>query len=265
MTSRQLARRAAALGIVVALVLDIGILVVDGYAQTTRTHVEVSVVAEHEIIQVFVDCKLAYVYASAAAPRHYDLGWLGDGDILTFQVRGLKRPGYYRLSFQHGSQRVLVSSRGQPGHPVSVGAGQVAVAGSWMVDGRKLGEQGCQADAPQHLTFATPNAGRWQKSASLFGAAHSLARVIPWFLAVLGAIVVAGGALADRLREENARVGIVARSLFAAAGLAVGLLYTVATESVGVAFALCVGAGVGTLVIALFWLLRDDVRRLVCR
>jgi len=257
-------RRLLALVILVALVLDIGIFVVDGYAHVTRVPVKVDLAAEHEIVQVFVNCKLAY-YSVGTVHRSYDLRWLRKGDILTFQIRGLKRGGYYHLSFSDGARVVPVSSRGGPEKPVSIGAGEVGFAGSWTVDGRKLGEQGCQADASQQLAFAKPRAGQWQRGSWVFAKVHSLAQMIPWLLAALGALAVATGALADRLHEQRARSGFPARVIFAAAGLAVAILSALATESFNAVFALCVAAGVGLLLMASVWLLKDDIRRLAGR
>jgi hypothetical protein len=263
---RPLTRRLLALVIAVAFALDAAILAVAGYAHAARTHVQVELVAEHVAIQIFVDCRLAYYYRSTGPARiTYDLRWLDRGDILTFQVRGLKSPGYFRLSFLHDSERVSAAARGESGRPVLIGPARVAVAESWTVDGRNIGEQGCQADAAQQLPFAASTGGAWTRGTWLFGAADALAGVIPWVLAAIGALAVAGGALADRLRERSTRVGIAARVLFASASLAVAVVLAVAPADFAAAFALCAAAGGASLFVALVWLLGEDVKRWAAR
>jgi hypothetical protein len=261
-SGRPLTRRLLALVIAVALTLDAAILVVAGYAHAARTHVQVELVAEHVAVQIFVDCRLADYFRSAG-PAHnvYDLRWLDRSDILTFQVRGLKSPGYFRLSFLHDSNRVSAAARGEAGHPVLIGPARVAVAESWTVDGRDIGEQGCQADAAQQLPFAASTGGAWRRGTWLFGAADALAGAIPWALATIGALAVAGGALADRLHERSTRVGIAARALFASASLAFAVMLAVAPADATVALALCVALGGASLLVALIWLLGEDVRR----
>lgn len=262
MSRRPLARRLLALVIAFALALDTAILFVAGYAHAARTHVQVELVAEHVAVQIFVDCRLAYYFRSTG-PAHdtYDLRWLDRSDVLTFQVRGLKSPGYFRLSFLHDSSRVSAAARGEPGHPVLIGPARVAVAESWTVDGRNVGEQGCQADAAQQLPFAASTGGRWSRGTWLFGAADALAGVIPWALAAIGALAVAGGALTDRLQERRTRVGIAARALFASASMVAAALLAAATADFPVAFALCVALGGASLLLTLAWLLGDDLRR----
>ncbi|HTB71325.1 MAG TPA: hypothetical protein VK707_10115 [Solirubrobacteraceae bacterium] len=262
MSRRPLTRRLLALVIAFALALDIATLALAGYAHVARTHVQVELVAEHVAIQIFVDCRLAYYFRSTG-PAHvtYDLRWLDRSDILTFQVRGLKSPGYFRLSFLHDSNRVSAAARGESGHPVLIGPARVAVAESWTVDGRNIGEEGCQVDAAQQLPFAASTGGAWRRGTWLLGAADALAGVIPWVLAAIGALAVAGGALADRLHERSTRVGIAARALFASASLAVAVVLAVATVDFTVAFALCAAVGGVSLLVALVWLLREDVRR----
>lgn len=260
---RVLVRRILALAIASALILDMSIFAVVGYAHITRTRVTIELRGEHEIVQVFVNCKLAYFRRTDGAFKHaVDLGWLAKEDVLTFQVRSQKRSGHLKLSFLHDGQRTLVFQRGSSAHLLLLGAGRVDVANSWTVGGRRIGSQGCQADAPQRLAFATASAGPWKHSSAPFGLAEALAGVIPWVLAIMGASVVVAGAIVDRTKVDRSTLGVLARSVVALAGISVAMVWAVATQSFSLAFGLCVAVGVVSLLATIAWLLGDDLRRL---
>jgi len=264
---RPLVRRLMALGIAAALVLDMSIFALVGYAHVTRTHVLVKVTSEHEIMQVFVNCRLAYYYRSELpVDRTIDLGFLEKEDVLTFQIRGQKHSGFLQLSYLHDDAPASIYRYGTAVHPLLLGAGRVAAAESWTVGGRRLGIEGCQADAPHPLAFATPDAGPWKHNTSLpLAFATSIGKIIPWILAILGATVVAVGAIADRIAGKGSNLGVVARGLLALTGVAVAVVWAVAVQNFSVAFGLCVGTGAASLLAAVVWLLADDICRLVAR
>lgn len=267
LTLRPSRRRGAALLLGLAVLLDVMIFAAVGYANLTKDHVRVRIVVEHEIVQVFVNCQLvrgAYT-GDPQGPAWLDLGWLDPGDILTLQVRGRKLPGYYELSLEHDSSFERVAAAGGYGRPLRLPSGRVIFARSYTAGGRAIGELGCQSDAPAPLPFAASAAksyGRWGGGS---GAALELATrlfpIVPWVLALIGAMGLIIATILGRVQRDDARRKTMLRTAFATVDIVLALVWALATADFNLAFLLCIVAGVGSLLLVLTWLLAEDLRK----
>jgi hypothetical protein len=269
--SHPVLRRGAVLLIVFAMVLDTAILAISAYARVARDHVTVTVAVEHEIVQVFVNCELAHpaFTDTPAGSVVLPLGWLDRGDIITIQVRGRKRPGFYLVSMQHGSQSEQIAQGAAPGQPQRFRSGRVIFASSLTAGGRRLGALGCQPDSSARLEFASTMAGtpaRWGGGSRFpIDAAHALSPVVPLVLAVIGALGLIGGAVFGKVQHGASSRRTFAQVLAALIDILFLVLSVLATEDFSIALSLCVVAGVGSLLAVLVWLLVDDIRGLCLR
>jgi hypothetical protein len=256
-------RRLLAALIFAALVIELALLFFAHEVHAGRTHVRVTFSAENTIVQVFVQCRLAYSYREERArDQTVDLGWLENQDILSFQVRSRKHLGYFKLAYSRGSRTIPIARRGSLGHPVEIPESRAVNADSWGVGGQHVGASGCQKDV-SHLAFADPHAGNWSNGAPRrLEAVTTLAGVFPRvlaLLAVIGLLVLWFVGQVWRGRS-NARTGI--RVLLAFSELAVLLFISIAAQAFDVVFGLCVAIAIGSLVAALLWLLKEDIHRL---
>jgi AraC-like DNA-binding protein len=249
--------------ILVVLAVELALLFLAHEVHASRTHVQVMFSAENTIVQVFVQCRLAYSYREEhTSDQTVDLGWLKKQDILTFQVRSRKHLGYYELAYSRGASTIPIARRGSPGHPVEIPESRAVDSDSWGAGGQHVGASGCQKDV-RHLAFADPHAGNWSDgTARRLETVTALAGVLPRILAVLaviglGALWVVGKVWPGR---SNARTGI--RVMLALAELAVLLSVPIAAQAFDVIFGVCVVIAVGSLLAALFWLLKEDIHRL---
>jgi hypothetical protein len=249
--------------ILAALVVQLALLFLAHEVRASRTHVRVAFSAENVIVQVLVECRLAYSFrGERASNQTIDLGWLEKHDDVTFQVRSRKHLGYYALSYSRGSSTVPIVRRGSPGHPVEIPESRVVYADSWGVDGRHVAVIGCQKDVP-HLAFADPHARNWSDGAAERSEwVTTVAGLLPWILAILALVGLAGLWLFGQVwrGRANARTGV--KLMLAAAELAVLVFVGIAAQALDLVFGLCVAIAVGSLVLALLWLLKEDIHRL---
>jgi hypothetical protein len=266
-----LRRRALALVVVLAIFLDAAVFAILAFEHRTRSHVQIAVLVEHEIVQVFVECRLVFpaYTANTAGPSSLDLGWLERGAIVTIQVRGRKPPGYYEVQLERGSQSETVARAGSFGHPVRIPSGRVDFARSFTAAGRDLGDLGCQSDSPVQLAFAADAAhasGRWNGgSGVVLDVANRLSPVVPWALALIGAVGLILAAVSGRVRGTGPSRRVLARGLGAVVDLVIALFWVLAARDFNVAFGLCVVAGIGSLLAVLWWLVLDDLRNVLLR
>jgi hypothetical protein len=249
--------------ILVALVVELALLFLAHEVHASRTHVRVTFSAENAIVQVLVECRLAFSFrGERASNQTIDLGWLEKQDVVTVQVRSRKHLGYYALSYSRGSTAIPIARRGSPGHPVEIPESRAVYADSWGVIGQHLGAIGCQKDV-RHLAFADPHARNWSDGAarrleSVTTAAGLLPRILAILVLIgLGALWLVGQVWRGR---SNARTGV--RVLLAVAELAVLLLVSIAAQALNLVFGLCVVIAVASLMTALLWLLKEDIHRL---
>jgi hypothetical protein len=248
--------------IVGALVGELALLVLAHEAHTSRARIEVAFSSENAIVQVFVECRLAYAFrGERAIGRTVDLGWLKKEDILTFQVRSRKHVGYFSLAYRRGSSWISLARRGSPGHLAAAPESRVVLVDSWSVGGEHVAELGCQRDS-SHLAFASLRARNWQEAAARrFELVTSLASVIVPSWAALGAAGLVAFAVAGRVSRRRWTRRTAMQALLAVAEIALALLASLAAASFGAVFALCAVDGVGSLLASVLWLLRDDVHR----
>jgi hypothetical protein len=261
--SSRLLRWSLATLILVALVLQLSLLFLAHEAHAGRARVRVTFSAENAIVQVLVECRLAYSFrGERASNRTIDLGWLKTHDILTFQARSRKHLGYFELSYSRGTRATRIVRRGSPGHPGEIPESRAVYADSWGVGGEHLGAIGCQKDV-RHLAFADPHARNWSDGAARrLESVTTVAALLPRILAILalvglGALWLVGQVWRGR---SNARTGV--RVLLALAELAVLLFVSIAAQALDLVFALSVAIAVGSLVTALLWLLKEDIHRI---
>jgi hypothetical protein len=247
-------------------VADVAIFAVAGYARTSLTHVRLSISSDEEIVQVFVNCQLAYLdNGQSPAAETPDLGWIAKSDIVTFQVRSLQAPGYYQVAFSHDSHTVQVQARGMPSDHVLLAQDRVVYKSSFVAaTGAPLGGLGCQTDASPQLAFADSSAGgRWGGGPqAAFVVADTLARIVPWVLAVFGAIFLVFVAVFDRVKQGH---GPTVRIVVAAIDTIFFVVLSLWAQDFVVAAAFCIAAGIGALLAGLYWLLAEDLRRIAAR
>jgi len=248
--------------ILVALVLKLVLLFVAHEAHASRTRARVTFSAENAIVQVFVECRLAYSFTGErAGNKTIDLGWLKKQDTLTFQVRSRKHLGYFALSYRRGSSTIPIARRGSLGHPVAIPESRAADSDSWGVGGQHVGKVGCQKDF-DHLAFANPHARNWSEGAAKrLESVTALAGLLTWVLAILGVVGLVAFSLVGQVWRGRSTARTVIRLLLALAEMAVVLVVPIAAEHFDLVFAPCVLIAVGSLIAALLWLLRDDMHR----
>jgi hypothetical protein len=261
-TGRRWSRQLSAALIVGALVAEVALLLLAHQSHVSRAHIEVEFSSENTIVQVFVECRLAYAFrGERAAGRSVDLGWLKKEDTLTFQVRSRKHVGYFALSYRRGSSSISLGRRGSLGHLAALPESRVLLGDSWSVGGEHLAELGCQQDS-SHLAFASPRARDWQEGAAKrFELVTALASVIVPAWAVLGAAGLVAFVVAGRVSRGRWTQRTAMQALFALAEIALALLASLAAVGVRAVFAPCVVAGVGSLLAGALWLLRKDLPR----
>jgi hypothetical protein len=245
-----------------ALVAQAMSLLIAHEAKANRAHVQVVFSGEAAIVQVFVECRLAYAFVRERAEgEHVDLGWLKNESIVTVQTRGRKRRGHLALAYEQNSVSASLAGggAGEPALPTN----RAGPASSWRVGGHQfLRDLGCQQDLPHHFRFASASAPNWTE-----GSAGSLSRVIvvagaiPKVLAIFGLAWLLAAAFVGRTRGERLRRGTAAGVLLVAAEIAIEILGSIAANYFPLAFALCIVVGVAGLVLLLLWLLRADIHR----
>jgi hypothetical protein len=231
-------------------------------AKANRRHIQVVFSGERAIVQVFVECRLAYAFAGERADEHVDLGWLKNESIVTIQTRGRKQPGRLALAYQHGSVRVSVVGGDPAVAERALPADRAGLARSWRVGGHEsFRDLGCQQDLP-HFGFASASAPNWREaSARSLSLVIAFAGAIPKVLAIFGLAWLLAAVFVGRARGERLRRRTAAGVLLVAAELVIELLGSIAANDFPLAFALCIVVGAGALVVLLLWLLRADIHR----
>jgi hypothetical protein len=245
-----------------ALVAQAMSLLIAHEAKANRAHVQVVFSGEAAIVQVFVECRLAYAFVRERAEgEHVDLGWLKNQSIVTVQTRGRKRPGHLVLVYERNS--VSASLAGGAAREPPLPADRAGPASSWRVGGHQfLRDLGCQQDLPHHLRFASASAPNWtEASARSLGRVIAVAGAIPKVLAIFGLAWLFAAVFVGRTRGERLRRGTAAGLLLVAAEIAIEILGSIAANDFPLAFALCILVGAGGLVLLLLWLLRADIHR----
>jgi hypothetical protein len=231
-------------------------------AKANRQHIQVVFSGERAIVQVFVECRLAYAFAGERADdEHVDLGWLKNESIVTVQTRGRKRRGRLTLAYEHDS--VPVSLVGDDAAAErALPANRAGLASSWQVGGHEpLRRLGCQRDLP-HFGFASASAANWSEgSAKSLGRVIAAADAIPKVLATFGLAWLLAAVFVGRSRGERVRGRTAAGALLVAAEIAIEVLGLIAANDFPLAFGLCIFVGMGALVGLLGWLLRADIHR----
>lgn len=246
-----------------ALVAQAMSLLIAHEAKANRAHVQVVFSGEAAIVQVFVECRLAYAFVRERAEgEHVDLGWLKNESIVTVQTRGRKRSGHLVLAYERNSVSTSLAGAGagEPALPTN----RAGPAGSWRVGGHQLlrGDLGCQQDLPHHLRLAGVSAPNWtEASARSLGRVIAVAGAIPKVLAIFGLAWLLAAVFVGRTRGERLRRGTAAGVLLVAAEIAIEIFGSIAANYFPLAFALCIVVGVGGLVLLLLWLLRADIHR----
>jgi hypothetical protein len=245
-----------------ALVAQAMSLLIAHEAKANRAHVQVVFSGEAAIVQVFVECRLAYAFVrERAEDEHVDLGWLKNESIVTVQTRGRKRPGHLTLAYERNS--VSVSLAGGAGGERALPADRAGPASSWRVGGHQfLRDLGCQQDLPRHFHLASASAPNWtEASAKSLGGVIAVAGAIPKVLAIFGLAWLLAAVFVGRTRGERLRRGTAAGALLVAAEIAIEIVGSIAANDFPLAFALCIVVGAGGLVLLLLWLLRADIHR----
>jgi hypothetical protein len=249
--------------ILTALVAQAMSLLIAHEAKANRAHVQVVFSGEAAIVQVFVECRLAYAFVGERAEgEHVDLGWLKNESIVTVQTRGRKRRGHLALAYKRNSVSVplVVGAAGEPALP----ADRAGPASSWRVGGHQFlrGDLGCQQDLPHHFRLASASAPNWTEgSARSLGRVIAVAGAIPKVLAIFGLAWLLAAVFVGRTRGERLRRGTAAGVLLVAAEIAIEILGSIAANYFPLAFALCIVVGAGGLVLLLLWLLKADIHR----
>lgn len=245
-----------------ALVAQAVSLLIAHEAKANRAHVQVVFSGEAAIVQVFVECRLAYAFARERAEgEHVDLGWLKNESIVTVQTRGRKRRGHLVLAYERNSVSASLAG-GAAGEP-PLPADRAGPASSWRVGGHQfLRDLGCQQDLPHHLPFASASAPNWtEASARSLGRVIAVAGAIPKVLAIFGLGWLLAAVFVGRTRGERLRHRTAAGLLLLAAEIAIEILGSIAANDFPLAFALCIVVGAGGPVLLLLWLLRADIHR----
>jgi hypothetical protein len=248
--------------ILLALVAQAVSLPIAHEAKANRRHIQVVFSGERAIVQVFVECRLAYASAEERVDEHVDLGWLKNESIVTIQTRGRKRPGRLALAYQTDSFRVPVVGDAAVAPERALPADRAGLAESWRVGGHEsFRGLGCQRDVP-HFAFASASAPNWREaSASSLKLVIAFASAIPKVLAIFGLAWLLAAVFVARARGERLRRRTAAGVLLVAAELAIEVLGSIAANDFPLAFALCIVVGAGALVVLLLWLLRADIHR----
>jgi hypothetical protein len=248
--------------ILTALVAQAMSLLIAHEAKANRAHAQIVFSGEAAIVQVFVECRLAYAFVrERAEDEHVDLGWLKNESIVTVQTRGRKRRGHLALAYEQNSVSASLAGggAGEPALPTN----RAGPTTSWRVGGHQfLRDLGCQQDLPRHFRFASASAPNWtEASARSLGRVIAVAGAIPKVLAIFGLAWLLAAAFVGRTRGERLRRGTAAGVLLVAAEIAIEILGSVAANYFPLAFALCIFVGAAGLVLLLLWLLRADIHR----
>jgi hypothetical protein len=252
-----------AAAIAAALVAQAALLPIAHEARANRAHVEVALAAENAIVQVFVECRLAYAFdAEGPSEEHVDLGWLKNEALLTFQTRGRTTPGYLALSYRDGSRVVPVVSGGVEADEAALPADRLAPAKSWTVSGRqRFRTKTCQWDR-EHFVSASAHAPDWREGAAMsLGVVIAAADTVPVALAIAGLGWLLAAAYLGRFQREQVDRRTAVRTLFALSQATLLLLVKLAPNDFPLAFALCTAIGAAWLVAVAFWLLREKIHR----
>ena len=248
----------------VAVVVDLGILAVTAYAHIALTRVRLGVVVESEIVQVFVDCRLAHeAYTQAQELTPLDLGWLDRGDIVTVEVRGRQAPGYYEVQAIRDSHVEVVGKAGEYGRRLPMASGRVVFVRSFTVGGMSIGGLGCQPDSNE-LALAASAArrpGKWRDAGlrnTVIRLAERLAPFVPQTLGLLAALALIALAVIGRV---NARSKTLLRTAGATLDVVLALVLTLAGRDLNLAFDLCVALGVVSLLVLVWLLMAPDIGR----
>jgi len=248
-----------------ALVAQAMSLLIAHEAKANRAHVQVVFSGEAAIVQVFVECRLAYAFVRERAEgEHVDLGWLKNESIVTVQTRGRKRRGHLALAYERNSVFASLAGAGGAAGEPALPTNRAGPASSWRVGGHQFlrGDLGCQQDLPHHLRLAGASAPNWtEASARSLGRVIAVAGAIPKVLAIFGLAWLLAAVFVGRTRGERLRRGTAAGVLLVAAEIAIEILGSIAANYFPLAFALCIVVGVGGLVLLLLWLLRADIHR----
>jgi hypothetical protein len=247
--------------IAAALVAQAALLPIAHEARANRARVEVDLAAENAIVQVFVECRLAYAFvAEGLNEGHVDLGWLKNEALLTFQTRGRTAPGYLALSYRDGSRVVPVVSGSAEADEAALPANRLAPAKSWTVSGRqRFRAKTCQLDRG-HFDSATAHAPDWREGAAMsLGVVIAAADTVPVALAITGFAWLLAAAYLGQFRRRKIARGTAARTLFALSQAVLLLLVKLAPNDFPLAFALCTAIGAAWLLAVAFWLLRDKI------
>ncbi|HLB21772.1 MAG TPA: hypothetical protein VK605_06655 [Solirubrobacteraceae bacterium] len=231
-------------------------------AKANRRHIQVVFSGERAIVQVFVECRLAYAFAGERADdEHVDLGWLKNESIVTIQTRGRKRRGDLTLAYEHDSIPVSLVGDAAAAER-ALPADRAGPASSWQVGGHEpIRKLGCQRDL-LHFGFASASAANWSEtSAKSLGRVIAVADAIPKILGIFGLAWLFAAVFVGRARGVRLRRRTAAGVLLVAAELAIEVLGSIAANDFPLAFALCIVVGAGALVVLLLWLLRADIHR----
>jgi hypothetical protein len=261
--------------VVCATVIALAALVLTSYERLARSDVQLGVLVDGEIVQVFVNCQLVYPAFTGTTGElaSLDLGWLDREAAVTVQVRGRVDPGYYQVTLHRGSRSEVLASAGGFGDPVRVPAGRVAFDRSFTAGGRPIGSIGCQ-DAPQRFAFAAAAARtpqRWNgDSNAAFDVADAVWPIIQCALALIGAgglvaAVLLGAVLLASSRGASFTHSSLIAVLGAAAGIVIGLIPTIATHNLDVAVDASTTIGACCLAGLCRWLLVRDIQEIRSR
>jgi hypothetical protein len=252
-----------AAAIAAAFVAQLALLPIATEARANRAHVEVEFAAENAIVQVFVECRVAYVF-DAEGPReeHVDLGWLKNEALLTFQTRGRTAPGYLALSYRDGSRVVPVVSGDAEADEAALPADRLAPAESWTVSGRqRFRAKTCQRDR-EHFDSASAYAPDWREGAAMsLGVVIAAANTVPLALAIFGLVWLVAAACLGQFRREQTDRRTAASTLIVLPQAALLLLAKLAPNDFPLAVALCTVIGAALLLAVVFWLLRPQIHR----
>ncbi len=233
-------------------------------AHAARVNVKVTVVAAGEIVQVLVNCHVMFAYnRTTPIDTTVNLGWLEKGDILTFQVRGRRPPGYYDLAFAYDSQLEEVQSVGSALHRVLMAPARMIFSRSYTVGGLPLQHLPCQGDAPtpplEFVGSAAASAAPRGGPDALIDDAVGVAPRWETALAILGALtLIFAPVLGRQLGVARRRRSTVVEILLAGVGGTLGVLWATAKEHDLVA-PLCIAAGVCASLFIIYGLLVEDL------
>jgi hypothetical protein len=257
-------RRVSGAVVAVLFLAGFGMALYANHAHAARVHVRVPVAAAGEIVQVLVNCQVEFYYGhDAPIDEDVDLGWLEKGDILTFQVRGRRPPGYYELAFAHDSHVEDVGSVGSALHRVLMPPARMIFSRSYTVGGLPLQRLPCQGDSstpPLELAGAAVAAtARRGGPDALMDSAVGVAARWETAMAILGALtLIFAPVLGRSLGAVRSRRRRMADVLLAAVGGTLGILWATAREHNLVA-PVCIAAGIGALFFIVYRLLVNDM------